>query len=154
EVDRDYADALTLLEGLGPDSAGMRAVLQNQWAFSLATRPDVPSRDLRRAVELSRRAVELTSRSDAQAWLILGVVLDQAGDLPGSDDAFRRGIELGGTKADITLNAFAWRLASEPPFRAVRPRWAVQMAERAVKLNPAGAHVWNTLGMAYYRAGD
>jgi serine/threonine protein kinase/tetratricopeptide (TPR) repeat protein len=154
EVDRDYADALTLLEGLGPISAAMRAVLQNQWAFSLATRPDVPSRDLRRAGELARRAAELTSLFDARDWLMLGVVLELTGDPQGSDAAFRRGVELGGARSDNTLNDIAWRLVSEPPLQTVRPSIAVQMAEQAVKLNPVGAHVWNTLGVAYYRAGN
>ena len=48
-------------------------------------------------------------------------------------------------KEDNTLNDFAWRLVSEPPFQTVRPIWAVQIAERAVKLSPTKSAVWNTL---------
>ena len=31
--------------------------------------------------------------------------------------------------------------------------WAIELARKAVELNPRGAHIWNTLGVAYYRAG-
>jgi tetratricopeptide (TPR) repeat protein len=157
QVDRVYGDTLILLENLGPASSKKRAILQNQWAWSLITRPDVQSRDLRRAVDLARRAVELTSRTDAQTWLLLGLALDRTGDLQGSDDAFRRGIELGAAKADSTLNGFTWRIVSNPRLRMAQPTWAVRIAERAVKLLPEAAQAasaWNTLGVAEYRAGD
>ena len=124
-------------------------------SLKLATDHDPAVRT--RAVELARENVEFMSRTDAQTWLLLGIALDQTGDLQGSDDAFKRGIELGAQKADNTLNNCAWQLASEPRFRIVRPIVAVRLAERAVKLLPdtaVAASAWNTLGVARYRAGD
>jgi tetratricopeptide (TPR) repeat protein len=112
-------------------------------------RPAVRSR----AVALARDNVEFMSRTDAQTWLLLGLALERTEDLQGSDDAFRRGIELGAKKPDNTLNGFAWRLVSDPRFPKVRPRWAVRMAERAVEIKPQEAALWNTLGVARYRAG-
>jgi tetratricopeptide (TPR) repeat protein len=99
EIDRVYGDALTLSESLGPILIEVRPILQSGWALSLVTRPEVQSRDLRKALELARRAVELTSQSDAQAWLTLGFVMAQAGDQQVSDEAIRPGIGLGGDNA-------------------------------------------------------
>jgi tetratricopeptide (TPR) repeat protein len=51
-------------------------------------------------------------------------------------------------------NDLAWFLAtnSEPNLR--NPQQAVEFAKKAVDLAPEVASYWNTLGFAYYRAGD
>jgi tetratricopeptide (TPR) repeat protein len=120
-------------------------------SLCLASDPDPATRA--RAVPLARENIEFLGRTNARTWLLLGIALEQTRDLPGADDAFRRGIELGGDDAS-TLNGFAWRLVSDPPLAAVRPSWALRMAERAVRLDPQAAHVWNTLGVARCRTGD
>jgi tetratricopeptide (TPR) repeat protein len=99
QIDRVYGDALTLSESPGHVSIDIRPILQGRWALSLVTRPDVQSRDLPRALELARRAVELTSQSDAGAWFTLGSILAQAGDQRGLDEAFRGRIALAGDNA-------------------------------------------------------
>jgi tetratricopeptide (TPR) repeat protein len=53
-----------------------------------------------RVVALAREGVESTTKSDAQAWLLLGLALERAGDRPGAEDAVRRGIELSGDGGD------------------------------------------------------
>jgi Flp pilus assembly protein TadD len=120
-------------------------------SLCLATWPDPVIRA--RAVALAHENVEFMSRTNARTWLLLGIALEQTGDLPGADDAFRRGIELGGDDSG-TLNGIAWLLVSDPRLASVRPSWALRMGKRAVRLNPQAAHVWNTLGVAHYRAGD
>jgi serine/threonine protein kinase/uncharacterized protein HemY len=51
-------------------------------------------------------------------------------------------------------NDLAWRLAASPvlPFRD--PPRAVQFASKAVELAPSDGGIWNTLGVAQYRAED
>lgn len=51
-------------------------------------------------------------------------------------------------------NHVAWFLgtAENPTHR--EPALAVELAKRAVELNPKAGSWWNTLGTAYYRAGD
>ncbi|MFO0892727.1 MAG: tetratricopeptide repeat protein, partial [Isosphaeraceae bacterium] len=52
------------------------------------------------------------------------------------------------------FNERARRLANDPNAEARRPRLAVELAEEAVRLNPAIGANWNTLGVAHYRSGD
>ncbi|MHC5033202.1 MAG: tetratricopeptide repeat protein [Planctomycetota bacterium] len=67
-------------------------------------------------------------------------------------DAYDRAIELG-FRPPALLNRVAWMRATwpDPQLRDI-PR-AVEMARLAVRLAPADAGVWNTLGVALYRAG-
>jgi Flp pilus assembly protein TadD len=51
-------------------------------------------------------------------------------------------------------NDLAWLLANGPDPGARDPSRAVALASRAVEEEPEKASYWNTLGVAYYRAGD
>ncbi len=50
-------------------------------------------------------------------------------------------------------NDFAWSLATGTDLQLRNPDYAVQLAEKAVKLAPNDGNCWNTLGVAHYRAG-
>jgi tetratricopeptide (TPR) repeat protein len=52
------------------------------------------------------------------------------------------------------INELAWRLANCPDLGLRDPHRAVGLAEEAVKLAQAAPAIWNTLGVARYRAGD
>jgi tetratricopeptide (TPR) repeat protein len=52
------------------------------------------------------------------------------------------------------LNDSAWSLIVLPGLKARDVSRAIQLAEQAVGLEPGGATYWNTLGIAYFRAGD
>src|SRR5262249_32372009 len=52
------------------------------------------------------------------------------------------------------LNNFAWFLATCPQTQFQDARRAVQLARKAVALCPQMATLWNTLGVACYRAAD
>jgi tetratricopeptide (TPR) repeat protein len=54
----------------------------------------------------------------------------------------------------IYLNALAWLLATCPDKKRQDPKRAVDLARKAVRLAPKDGNLWNTLGMAHYRAGD
>jgi tetratricopeptide (TPR) repeat protein/serine/threonine protein kinase len=51
-------------------------------------------------------------------------------------------------------NELAWLLATCPDSKLRDPDRAVKLAGKAVELSPKNGGVWNTLGVAHYRAGD
>ena len=53
-----------------------------------------------------------------------------------------------------TLNDLAWLLATDPDPILRDPAQALAMAEEAARLSPDHDALWNTLGVARYRAGD
>ncbi len=52
-----------------------------------------------------------------------------------------------------SLNNLAWLLVTYPDSKRHQPDTAVSYARRAVALVPDNGNDWNTLGVAYYRAG-
>lgn len=60
----------------------------------------------------------------------------------------------GDANAAWWLNARAWFLALHGEGSKRGSDLAVKMAKRAVELSPDAGHIVNTLGVAYYRAGD
>jgi tetratricopeptide (TPR) repeat protein len=54
----------------------------------------------------------------------------------------------------LSYNDAAWGLATCPDPQFHDADRAVELAEKAVGLEPQQAYVWNTLGVAQYRAGD
>jgi tetratricopeptide (TPR) repeat protein len=67
--------------------------------------------------------------------------------------AYRR--LLGKNPNDARLhNELAWLLATCPDPKFRHPGQAVKQAQEAVELAPKDGLVWNTLGVAHYRAGD
>jgi serine/threonine protein kinase/tetratricopeptide (TPR) repeat protein len=57
-------------------------------------------------------------------------------------------------KLGHALNGLAWRLATCPDVKLRNPKRAVDLAQRAVALAPKDGSIWNTVGVAHYRAGD
>jgi tetratricopeptide (TPR) repeat protein len=51
-------------------------------------------------------------------------------------------------------NLVAWLFATWPDLQFRHPQRAVELAKKAVELVPQEGNYWNTLGVAYYRAGD
>jgi serine/threonine protein kinase/TPR repeat protein len=54
----------------------------------------------------------------------------------------------------LRLNNLAWKLVAEPSPELRDPQSAVMLAEHAVEKSPPVDGCWNTLGLAYCRAGD
>jgi eukaryotic-like serine/threonine-protein kinase len=53
-----------------------------------------------------------------------------------------------------SYNGWAWLLATCPVANLRNPQDAVSYAKRAVDLESTNYQIWNTLGVAYYRAGN
>ena len=54
----------------------------------------------------------------------------------------------------VLENQLAWALVSNPKPELRSPTRAVKLAQKAVALAPTAGYIWNTLGIAQYRAGD
>jgi tetratricopeptide (TPR) repeat protein len=54
----------------------------------------------------------------------------------------------------ISFNNLAWLLATTPGYKSEDHASAVELAMKAVELAPKARTHWNTLGVAYYCAGD
>jgi tetratricopeptide (TPR) repeat protein/serine/threonine protein kinase len=82
----------------------------------------------------------------------LAHALLKRGDREEATATYQKAMEL---EPDAALcNEVAWMLATaaEPDLRL--PELSVDFAERGAKLEPANGNVWNTLGVARYRAGQ
>jgi serine/threonine protein kinase len=91
----------------------------------------------------------------------LGSLLTTAGRASEAADAYReaaaqyRGALERNPKQVPSLNAWAWLLATCPPEMGLRDAGqAISLAKQAVELEPRAGYIWNTLGVAHYRAGD
>jgi tetratricopeptide (TPR) repeat protein len=100
-------------------------------------------------------------RSLAAFWhASLGSVLIARGRSDEAADEYRQ--TLAGYQAVLdrdpkrvsTLNNLAWLLATCPDARLRDPARAVELAKRATELAPQYGYLWNTRGVAHYRAGD
>lgn len=109
--------------------------------------------DLEQAEEAARRVVEL--EPDVPRYLFtLAEILKQQNQ---SAESFQLKTKAMRLSADIKpgqLNALAWQLVSSPEESLREPATAIALAEKAVKLDPDAAEIWNTLGIAYYEHGD
>jgi tetratricopeptide (TPR) repeat protein len=70
-----------------------------------------------------------------------------------AENAYRRALEFWPTRA-MYHNDLAWLLVSYPDPRIHKPAEAVALAKKACGIQPKMYNVWNTLGVAHYRAGD
>jgi eukaryotic-like serine/threonine-protein kinase len=68
-------------------------------------------------------------------------------------EALYRNYLAGAPNSPVRMNALAWYLVSTRDRDQWRPLEAVELARRALKTSPNVDWVWNTLGLAEYRAG-
>jgi tetratricopeptide (TPR) repeat protein len=90
----------------------------------------------------------------------LGSVLTARGRTDEAADEYRRALTGYQAVLDLdpkrvpTLNNLAWLLATCPDARLRDPPRAVELARQATELAPQYGYLWNTRGVAHYRAGD
>ena len=83
----------------------------------------------------------------------LGRALEGASRVRESREAFRRGLKLAEDDPAL-LNNLAWSLALQPDAPPRESAEAIELAKHAIAVNPKEGAFWNTLGLAYLRAGD
>jgi tetratricopeptide (TPR) repeat protein len=160
---RDEAAALLGAAAKDPELSSGEADVEI-WTLVLEAQPDsVPARRRRgdaygargewaSAIADYTKAIELDPK-DASAWNNRGVAHARVKQWDEADADVSKALEL---QPDTPLfqNNVAWRLAARPETQKRDPRRAVELAEKAVKAEPANGFFRVTLGVARYRAGD
>jgi serine/threonine protein kinase/tetratricopeptide (TPR) repeat protein len=100
------------------------------------------------ATGLPRRA-----RIMADSYERLASALGDEGRYREQQEALRRGLELEPESAAL-LNDLAWSLSLRPDAPPRKSAEAIELAKRAIAINPKERAFWNTLGLAYLRAGN
>jgi tetratricopeptide (TPR) repeat protein len=103
-----------------------------------------------KAVADFSKAIELDA-SLADAWHDRGIAYLKQGHPNKAIGDLSKAVGLN-PKHAMAFNNLAWTLATCPELKIRDSRRAVELAERAVLLEPKGS--MNTLGVAHYRAGD
>ena len=88
-----------------------------------------------------------------QAHFRLGHALRSKNDEEGAFREYQASLRIDPNDAS-GHNWVAWELATHPELKICDPGQAVNLAKRAVELDPKESVYWTTLGAAYYRAGD
>jgi serine/threonine protein kinase/Tfp pilus assembly protein PilF len=113
---------------------------------------DPQMRNTTEAIRLARAAVSLEPYNAAYHHK-LGILLIMTGDTEAAEREFRRVIELVPDSPDAH-NTLAWMLVTAAQPNKEDLREAVELATRAVQEAGQVGIYWNTLGAAYYHAGD
>lgn len=91
------------------------------------------------------------SLADPHFYAAYGGYLIEKGSFDYAERVLLKGLSLFKNDPEI-LNTLAWLYATAPqPFR--NPSKAVELAEKATRLSPESAHIWDTLAEAYYSKG-
>jgi tetratricopeptide (TPR) repeat protein len=107
---------------------------------------------LKEAASQYQRALQLQPR-DVSTNINLYYVLQQQGKVDEAIKALDKAIELR-TDDPAFYNMIAWFLATTIEAKQRQPDRAVELAKKATELAPGDGNIWNTLGVAQYRAGD
>jgi tetratricopeptide (TPR) repeat protein len=159
---------LTIWQGLAqkyPDVTGFQHDLANFYfdiAFTQQRAGDLDAalRSATQSVEISTRLVQQHPEC-AQCRRELSQYCQQWGRVyyGGMDDLahelewLERAVKADPSNPEA-YNATAWVLATDPNPKLRDPRRAVDLARKAVAIEPRDADCWNTLGVAQYRAND
>jgi tetratricopeptide (TPR) repeat protein len=104
------------------------------------------------AIVALRKAIELKP-DYALAHSNYGNALKAAGRLEEAIGVYKQALPLLPTSAQ-RHNDLAWLLATGPDPKFRDPKRAVELAQKAVELAPKEGSLWNTWGIACYRAGE
>ena len=89
----------------------------------------------------------------SECYAGLALLYTSIGQMPEAEKACRKLMEIESKNARACNNlAWLWATCSDAKMR--NPGRAVELAKKAVEVAPKEGSNWNTLGVAYYRAGD
>lgn len=155
EASRTFEELLARAKAaLGP-SHGFTLEMMNNLAQCY-----LKARRLDEAICLREEALNLTTaklaQDDPKALAMmcdLALLKNQVGRYQESADQYREVIRLG-PHFGRAYNDLSWLLATCPDRGFRDPKEAARLAGKAVEFDPEGSSVWNTLGVAQYRAGE
>lgn len=119
--------------------------------YRMLGRVDLFSSDFDKAEEQFRAAV-LLAPNKPDIYVDLATALEKQGEHKEAADIRTKLLPVSDDPS--TLNNAAWALVSSADPDAWRPNLAVKMAEKASEVEPETNGLLNTLGVAYYRAGE
>lgn len=149
-------DELAAAHPTAPDYRRLSALFQARLArlLTLTDRTEEAKQTLQVAIDSHQKIIEeFPQYKDlGLVYLNLAILRSAADQSEQAEAAYKKGVELVGNNADV-LNDFAWRFATGPEPRFRQPRWAVEVAQKALEQDPQRKKVLlNTLGVAQYRA--
>src|SRR5262249_37431617 len=109
-------------------------------------------KDYTGAVDAFQGQIQITP-NDAVAHHNLGIALAHLGRYDDAVKSYERAILLQKDWAGVRYS-LAWLLATCPDVRKRDPGRALEMARKAVELDPKHGGYWNVLGVSHYRAGN
>jgi len=172
-IERALKKAITIFEKVTVDTPDndeawhFLADTHRHWGKSLGRegRADEAEQAFRRAIKLhEQRVAKFPNYSGnegerAASNLDFAVFLTKAGRLEEALKQYRQGCDIlersiQSQPSASNYNYLAWVLLATPIEQFRDPNRAVELAEKAIKLSPQDGNIWNTLGVAQYRAGD
>jgi tetratricopeptide (TPR) repeat protein len=107
----------------------------------------------REAIAGCQEAIRIQASNPASYFLLWGQALAGMGAPMEAVAVWEEAVQHGAANAEVA-NTVAWFLVTEAELPIQNPQLAVQLAQKAVALEPLKGGIRNTLGAAYYRAGQ
>jgi tetratricopeptide (TPR) repeat protein len=104
------------------------------------------------AIQQFQEVLRLKPSSAAMAHCSIGIALTKAGRPREAIEHLQQALEINPNHLEA-CNNLAWILATTSDNALRDPNRAVQLAQKAIELDPQGVDFFNTLGVAHYRAG-
>jgi tetratricopeptide (TPR) repeat protein len=151
EVEKVYQEVLAAQRSaLGDDSSTVALTLFGVANFLKSqNRPEEAAQRYRESLDIIFKPDWEKHLFKLSSWVVPELL--EAGDKQQATNVCRAMLNSASTNAAWFNNA-SWNLATTENPSNRDPAMAVELAKRAVKINPQGD--WNTVGVAYYRAGD
>jgi protein O-mannosyl-transferase len=137
---QEYRQAVTL----DPNDADAQAALANSL---------VDAGQTQEAIGHFEKVLQLKPEAASAVHNAIGVALNKAGEPKEAISHFEQALQTDPKNVEA-YNNLAWILSNSSVEELRNPTRAVELATRAVELEPSSAGAFNTLGIANYRAGD
>ena len=169
EAEQEHRQAVDLYEKLIQEVDHLAAQWHRRelaWSYGHLAKVLQTGQRLEEAEAAYRQALALCEKLDTDFpaaetygnWIAgncqsLASLLAASGRPDEAEKLFRRLLELKPKNA-LAHNNLAWLLATSPDPKFRDAGRAVELAKKAVELDPKSEFIWNTLGVAHYRAGE
>src|SRR5262249_43126046 len=107
--------------------------------------------DVKGAIDAYRQAIAINPKK-VEAHTSLGMALGATGDVAGAIAAFNDALGIQ-PEYSVALVNLAWLLATGPEPKHRDPQRAVEVARKAIAVDPRASLPWQVLGWAEYRRG-
>jgi serine/threonine protein kinase/tetratricopeptide (TPR) repeat protein len=108
--------------------------------------------EVEEGIACMQRALDIDPKNIV-ALMNLGTARSEQGKAREAIACYRKVLEINPRHANA-LNGLAWQLATCADLQLRNPAEAVKLAEASTRLKPEDGGIWNTLGVARYRAGE